>query len=143
MGKLGGREMTAASDLDLILLYDHDEKAAASDGERPLAPAQYFRAPDAAPDRGAVGADRGGHALRGRPRLRPSGNKGRSPTHVDAFAPTRRRGLDLGAHGADPRARRSPATSWPLRASRPRWRKSWRCRAIAKKMRATCSRCAP
>ena len=24
MGKLGGREMTAASDLDLILLYDFD-----------------------------------------------------------------------------------------------------------------------
>ena len=27
MGKLGGREMTAASDLDLMLLYDFDEKA--------------------------------------------------------------------------------------------------------------------
>jgi len=37
MGRLGGREMTAASDLDLLLLYDFDENAAASDGERPLA----------------------------------------------------------------------------------------------------------
>ena len=27
MGKLGGREMTATSDLDLILIYDFDEKA--------------------------------------------------------------------------------------------------------------------
>ena len=27
MGKLGGREMTAASDLDLIFLYDFDERA--------------------------------------------------------------------------------------------------------------------
>ena len=34
MGKLGGREMTAASDLDLILIYDHPEEAV-SDGPRP------------------------------------------------------------------------------------------------------------
>ena len=29
LGKLGGREMTAASDLDLIMVYDFDEDAAA------------------------------------------------------------------------------------------------------------------
>ena len=27
MGKLGGHEMTASSDLDLILIYDHDPGA--------------------------------------------------------------------------------------------------------------------
>ena len=37
-----GREMTAASDLDLIFLYDFDERAAGSDGERPLPGVQYF-----------------------------------------------------------------------------------------------------
>ncbi len=42
MGKLGGREMTAASDLDLILIYDFDDKAEQSDGERPLSPMQYY-----------------------------------------------------------------------------------------------------
>jgi glutamate-ammonia-ligase adenylyltransferase len=42
MGKLGGREMTAASDLDLILVYDFDPKAAQSEGPRPLAPTQYY-----------------------------------------------------------------------------------------------------
>ncbi len=42
MGKLGGREMTAASDLDLILVYDFDEVARLSDGPRPLPPTQYF-----------------------------------------------------------------------------------------------------
>ncbi|SNY92828.1 glutamate-ammonia-ligase adenylyltransferase [Cohaesibacter sp. ES.047] len=42
MGKLGGEEMTATSDLDLILLYDHDEDAKMSDGEKPLAPTQYY-----------------------------------------------------------------------------------------------------
>jgi len=34
MGKLGSREMTAASDLDVILLYDFDEERAESDGAR-------------------------------------------------------------------------------------------------------------
>jgi glutamate-ammonia-ligase adenylyltransferase len=40
MGKLGGREMTAASDLDLIVVYDFDPEAAVSDGQKPLAPTQ-------------------------------------------------------------------------------------------------------
>jgi glutamate-ammonia-ligase adenylyltransferase len=44
MGKLGGREMTAGSDLDLILLYDHDPKENASDGARPLTGATISRA---------------------------------------------------------------------------------------------------
>jgi len=42
MGKLGGREMTASSDLDLIVIYDFDAAAAQSDGPRPLAPSQYY-----------------------------------------------------------------------------------------------------
>ncbi len=42
MGKLGGYEMTAASDLDLIVVYDFDEAAQQSDGARPLAPSQYY-----------------------------------------------------------------------------------------------------
>jgi len=42
MGKLGGYEMTAASDLDLIVVYDFDEQATQSDGARPLAPSQYY-----------------------------------------------------------------------------------------------------
>src|SRR5690606_9284885 len=42
MGKLGGCEMTAASDLDLILVYDFDHTIQQSDGPRPLAPSQYF-----------------------------------------------------------------------------------------------------
>jgi len=36
MGKLGGREMTAGSDLDLIVVYDFDEEHPESDGQRPL-----------------------------------------------------------------------------------------------------------
>ena len=40
MGKLGGREMTAASDLDLILVYDFDDDAS---GIRRRAPALWRR----------------------------------------------------------------------------------------------------
>ena len=42
MGKLGGRELTASSDLDLIVVYDFDPSATQSDGEKPLAPSQYY-----------------------------------------------------------------------------------------------------
>ena len=42
MGKLGGREMTPTSDLDLILIYKLDGPDVASDGARPLPPTQYF-----------------------------------------------------------------------------------------------------
>jgi glutamate-ammonia-ligase adenylyltransferase len=42
MGKLGGREMTASSDLDLIVVYDFDGSAIQSDGAKPLAPSQYY-----------------------------------------------------------------------------------------------------
>ncbi len=42
LGKLGSREMTAGSDLDLILLFNFDEAKPESDGKRPLYGAQYF-----------------------------------------------------------------------------------------------------
>ena len=42
MGRLGSREMTAASDLDLIVLYDFAEDGRGSDGKRSAAGAQYF-----------------------------------------------------------------------------------------------------
>ncbi|WP_027550507.1 bifunctional [glutamine synthetase] adenylyltransferase/[glutamine synthetase]-adenylyl-L-tyrosine phosphorylase [Bradyrhizobium sp. Cp5.3] len=42
MGRLGGREMTASSDLDLILLYDFDSENPDSDGPKSLQGAHYF-----------------------------------------------------------------------------------------------------
>lgn len=42
MGNLGSAELTAGSDLDLILLYDAPDQLAESDGEKPLAAVQYF-----------------------------------------------------------------------------------------------------
>lgn len=42
MGRLGSREMTASSDLDLILLYDFDSDNPDSDGQKSLHGAHYF-----------------------------------------------------------------------------------------------------
>jgi [glutamine synthetase] adenylyltransferase / [glutamine synthetase]-adenylyl-L-tyrosine phosphorylase len=42
MGRLGSREMTASSDLDLILLYDFDGENPDSDGAKSLQGAHYF-----------------------------------------------------------------------------------------------------
>jgi glutamate-ammonia-ligase adenylyltransferase len=42
MGRLGSREMTASSDLDLILLYDFDGETPDSDGAKSLQGAHYF-----------------------------------------------------------------------------------------------------
>ena len=42
MGKLGSREMTFNSDMDLIFVYDHDPDTTRSDGPKPLSPLQYF-----------------------------------------------------------------------------------------------------
>jgi glutamate-ammonia-ligase adenylyltransferase len=42
MGRLGSREMTASSDLDLILLYDFDDENPDSDGAKSLQGAHYF-----------------------------------------------------------------------------------------------------
>jgi [glutamine synthetase] adenylyltransferase / [glutamine synthetase]-adenylyl-L-tyrosine phosphorylase len=42
LGKLGGQEMTASSDLDLMLIYDHNADVELSDGSKALSPNQYY-----------------------------------------------------------------------------------------------------
>ncbi|MEQ1525109.1 MAG: DUF294 nucleotidyltransferase-like domain-containing protein, partial [Aestuariivirga sp.] len=42
MGKMGGREMTASSDLDLMLIYDSEPGTENSGGAKPLSVNQYF-----------------------------------------------------------------------------------------------------
>lgn len=85
MGKLGGQEMTAASDLDLILVYDFDEAQPESDGERPLYGAQYFgrltqRLISALTTRTNYGA-----LYQVDMRLRPSGRSGPVATQIGSF----------------------------------------------------------
>ena len=85
MGKLGSREMSAESDLDLLFIYDYGD-GGASDGERPLEPAHYFsrlaqRILAALTVRTAEGK-----LYEVDMRLRPSGNKGPVATRFDGFA---------------------------------------------------------
>jgi glutamate-ammonia-ligase adenylyltransferase len=86
MGRLGSREMTAASDLDLILLYDFDPDHPDSDGDKSLHGAQYFarftqRLISAFTTRTNYGV-----LYDVDMRLRPSGRAGPVASHVDAFA---------------------------------------------------------
>ncbi|MBN9004733.1 MAG: bifunctional [glutamine synthetase] adenylyltransferase/[glutamine synthetase]-adenylyl-L-tyrosine phosphorylase [Rhizobiales bacterium] len=86
MGKLGSREMTASSDLDLILLYDFDPEQPDSDGPRPLHGAQYFarftqRLISAFTTRTNYGV-----LYEVDMRLRPSGRAGPVASHIASFA---------------------------------------------------------
>jgi glutamate-ammonia-ligase adenylyltransferase len=85
MGKLGSRELTAGSDVDLILLYDHDEDAEDSDGDKPLAPSHYYARMTQRLIAAVSAPTAEGVLYELDLRLRPSGNKGPVATHVDAF----------------------------------------------------------
>ncbi|MBX3597074.1 MAG: bifunctional [glutamine synthetase] adenylyltransferase/[glutamine synthetase]-adenylyl-L-tyrosine phosphorylase [Rhizobiaceae bacterium] len=85
MGKLGSRELTAGSDIDLILLYEHDEDSEESDGEKPLAPSHYFARMTQRLIAAVSAPTAEGVLYELDLRLRPSGNKGPVATHVEAF----------------------------------------------------------
>ena len=119
LGKLGGREMTASSDLDLILVYDFDEEHPES-GRRALALWRaIFRAPDQAAGFGADVADQLRRALSCRHAaapLRPV-RTGRDQARFLSRL-SDERSLDLGAYGADARARGVSLTGISDRRSR-------------------------
>ena len=106
MGKAGGREMMAGSDLDLMLIYDHP-----GGGERKSRRASHAGEPMVRPRRACLcrGGDR---ARRGRPAVRgghaaAAVGQQRAGCGVARLVPPlpRRGGLDVGAHGADARPR--------------------------------------
>ncbi|MEE4015745.1 bifunctional [glutamine synthetase] adenylyltransferase/[glutamine synthetase]-adenylyl-L-tyrosine phosphorylase [Roseibium sp. FZY0029] len=85
MGKLGGREMTAASDLDLILLYEAPEDVKQSDGNRPLAITQYYTRLTQRLVTALSAPTAEGSLYEVDFRLRPSGNAGPLATNLDGF----------------------------------------------------------
>ncbi|TMJ75112.1 MAG: bifunctional [glutamine synthetase] adenylyltransferase/[glutamine synthetase]-adenylyl-L-tyrosine phosphorylase [Alphaproteobacteria bacterium] len=85
MGKLGGREMTAASDLDLILIYDFDPKATLSSGVKPLAPIQYYTRLTQRLISAFTAPTAEGILYPVDMRLRPSGQKGPVATQLSSF----------------------------------------------------------
>jgi glutamate-ammonia-ligase adenylyltransferase len=85
MGKLGGREMTAASDLDLIVVYDFDADATASDGLKPLSPTQYYTRLTQRLISALASQTAEGSLYEVDMRLRPSGQKGPVATQLSSF----------------------------------------------------------
>jgi glutamate-ammonia-ligase adenylyltransferase len=85
LGKAGGREMMAGSDLDLMLIYDHPQDVTESRGARQLPASQWFvRAAHAyVAALTAPGVD--GPLYEVDMRLRPSGNKGPVAVSLGGF----------------------------------------------------------
>jgi [glutamine synthetase] adenylyltransferase / [glutamine synthetase]-adenylyl-L-tyrosine phosphorylase len=105
MGRLGSREMTASSDLDLILLYDFDPEHPDSDGARSLQGAHYFarftqRLISAFTTRTNYGV-----LYEIDMRLRPSGRAGPVASHIKSFAEYQDREAWTWEHMALTRAR--------------------------------------
>lgn len=85
MGKLGGREMTAGSDLDLIVVYDFDDTALQSDGRRPLSPSQYYSRLTQRLVTALSAPTAEGTLYEVDMRLRPSGQSGPVATRLSSF----------------------------------------------------------
>ncbi len=84
MGKLGSREMTASSDLDLIVIYDA-EGAEASEGRRPLPTAVFYARLTQALIAALSAPMSEGILYKVDMRLRPSGRQGPIATALAAF----------------------------------------------------------
>ncbi len=85
MGKLGGREMTATSDLDLILFYDFDQEQPESDGKRVLYGGQYFARLTQRLINALTAQTNYGALYEVDMRLRPSGQAGPLATQIGSF----------------------------------------------------------
>ncbi len=85
LGKLGSRELTPSSDLDLIFVYDCEDISDQSDGERPLSAQQYFSRLGQRLISSVMSMTAEGTLYEIDMRLRPSGNKGPIATKLDGF----------------------------------------------------------
>ncbi len=85
MGRFGSREMTASSDLDLVVLYDFDPDVEASDGARALDPVTYHTRLTQRLIAALTAPTRRGVLYEVDLRLRPSGRKGPVATQLASF----------------------------------------------------------
>jgi glutamate-ammonia-ligase adenylyltransferase len=106
LGKLGSREMTAASDLDLILIYDFDRERPDSDGARPLHAVQYYTRIAQRLISALTVATRRGPLYQVDMRLRPSGRQGPLATQLRSFVDYQRETAETWEYMALSRARR-------------------------------------
>ncbi len=85
LGKLGSREMTANSDLDLILVYDMPKGVEHSDGAKPLPAETYYGRLTQRLIAGFTARTGEGVLYEVDMRLRPSGNKGPIAASLESF----------------------------------------------------------
>ena len=85
LGKLGGREMTAGSDLDLMLIYDHHPDVEQSNGAKPLSPNQYYARLTQRLISALSAPTAEGTLYEVDLRLRPSGSKGPVAVNFSSF----------------------------------------------------------
>ncbi|MGE0260602.1 MAG: bifunctional [glutamine synthetase] adenylyltransferase/[glutamine synthetase]-adenylyl-L-tyrosine phosphorylase [Alphaproteobacteria bacterium] len=105
LGRLGSREMTLASDLDLILIYDALDDAAASNGARPLAVSTYYARLSQRLISAITAPTAEGRLYEVDMRLRPSGEAGPIASSLAAFAQYHRDAAWTWEHMALTRAR--------------------------------------
>jgi glutamate-ammonia-ligase adenylyltransferase len=105
LGKLGSAELTAGSDVDLILLYEHDDAAAESDGPKPIDANRYFTRLTQRLIAALSAPTAEGVLYEVDMRLRPSGNKGPVATRLRAFDKYQREEAWTWEHMALTRAR--------------------------------------
>jgi [glutamine synthetase] adenylyltransferase / [glutamine synthetase]-adenylyl-L-tyrosine phosphorylase len=85
MGKLGGREMTAGSDLDLIIVYDYEGEETQSDGARSLPGSLYYTRFTQRLIAALSAETAEGSLYQVDMRLRPSGSQGPVATRLSSF----------------------------------------------------------
>ncbi len=85
LGKLGGEELTFASDLDLVFIYELNHNVNESNGEKPLPASQYFIRLSRRFVAALTAMTREGRLYDVDIRLRPSGNDGPAATTLEAF----------------------------------------------------------
>ena len=105
LGRLGALEMTASSDLDLIVVYDYDAEHPDSDGTRSLYGAQYFARFTQRLISALTVKTNYGALYPVDMRLRPSGRSGPLATQIDGFVDYQEREAWTWEHMALTRAR--------------------------------------
>ncbi|MBV9053900.1 MAG: bifunctional [glutamine synthetase] adenylyltransferase/[glutamine synthetase]-adenylyl-L-tyrosine phosphorylase [Hyphomicrobiales bacterium] len=105
MGRLGAGEMTATSDLDLIVIYDLTGGATVSDGRRPLDAVLYFSRLTHRLITAVSAPTSHGRLYEIDMRLRPSGGKGPVALSLSAFMQYQRKEAETWEHLALTRAR--------------------------------------
>ncbi|HLO76772.1 MAG TPA: DUF294 nucleotidyltransferase-like domain-containing protein, partial [Magnetospirillum sp.] len=105
MGKMGGHEMTATSDMDLILVYDAPEGVDESDGDRPLAVATWYARLTQRIVNALTAKTAEGTLYEVDMRLRPSGHSGPIASSFQSFERYQRESAWTWEHMALTRAR--------------------------------------